>query len=73
MPRDEERAGDAMSETVQKTWKDLKAERDADANSKLHRCFALKPEFSHPGCEFTDTGGRKYRIAQDGSWRRIKS
>ena len=54
-----------------KSWKERKAARDAHANECLHRGFRIKPELSRPGDEIETMDGQKYRIAADGSRRKI--
>ena len=60
-----------MSEEA-RTWKDLKAERDAYANEQAKRVFVLKPEFNKPGMQFRSVDGTEYYIAADGSRRRVR-
>jgi hypothetical protein len=55
-----------------KSWKEQKAERDAEANRKSRRVFVPKPEFTVPGASFTDGYGVQYYIAKDGSRRRVR-
>jgi hypothetical protein len=54
-----------------KSWKERKAEEAAAIKRLLKRVFIIKPEFLVPGSEFASSDGVKYRIAKDGSRRRI--
>ena len=59
-----------MEEKV-KSWKERKAERDAYANFRSKHGFMIKPHLNRPGNEIQTVDGTHYRIAADGSMRRI--
>jgi hypothetical protein len=59
-------------QAVKKSWRELKSEREAETNAKLHRSFIIKPEFCTPYSRFQTMDGTRYYIAPDGSRRRMK-